>query len=335
MKKLLLFFIGFFCAWSIQAQAQVTDSAAGKKAPDTVLMGIYITSIHDVDFKEKEFSINFWVWFRYKNKDLNFLQNLEMPNAKSFSKAYTTIDSSKDEVYLQMKIQSTIKDSWKVDNYPLDNQVLRMMFENSQYNAASMVFLVDTVGEHYDHNAAKRGWLLNGWNVDSFKVSVGKREYKTAFGNDFVGEPKETYSAVRVRINISRPEFGLFLKTFLGMYIAFLIAFICFYIHADGIDSRFGLSVGALFAVIGNKYIIDSSLPETTTFTLVDSLHGLTLFVIFLVISATAVSLELIKRGKPQKAMRFDSIAAIITLLFYILANIYFIYGAIHADNNI
>jgi hypothetical protein len=52
-----------------------------------------------------------------------------------------------------------------------------------------------------------------------------------------------------------------------------------------GIDSRFGLSVGSLFAVIGNKYIIDSALPESSSFTLVDLLHGITLFFILAVIA--------------------------------------------------
>ena len=89
-------------------------------------------------------------------------------------------------------------------------------------------------------------------------------------------------SAYRVRIVITRDALGLFWKMFLGMYAAFLIAFVCFFIHADNIDSRFGLSVGSLFAAIGNKYIIDSALPESTSFTLVDTLHGLTLLFIFI-----------------------------------------------------
>jgi hypothetical protein len=112
---------------------------------------------------------------------------------------------------------------------------------------------------------------------------------------------------------------------FLGMYIAFLIAYVCFYIHSDGMDSRFGLSVGSLFAVIGNKYIIDSALPESTSFTLVDTLHGLTLFSIFAIITATAYSLLLVKKNQIQKAKRFDMMAAQILLLIYVLANIYFI----------
>jgi hypothetical protein len=115
---------------------------------------------------------------------------------------------------------------------------------------------------------------------------------------------------------------------FLGMYIAFLIAYTCFYIHYDGMDSRFGLSVGSLFAVVGNKYITDSSLPESNSFTLVDTLHGLTLFSIFVVIAATAWSLKLVKSGDTKKAFRFDMIVAQALLFVYIIANIYFIWQA-------
>ena len=35
---------------------------------DTVYTGIYITSIHDIDFKQKEFAITFWLWMKYRNQ---------------------------------------------------------------------------------------------------------------------------------------------------------------------------------------------------------------------------------------------------------------------------
>ena len=41
--------------------------------PDTVRVGIYITSIHDIDFKQKEYTANLWVWLQYKNKEFDFL----------------------------------------------------------------------------------------------------------------------------------------------------------------------------------------------------------------------------------------------------------------------
>ncbi|WP_407934867.1 hypothetical protein [Chitinophaga sp. CCNWLW40] len=133
-----------------------------------------------------------------------------------------------------------------------------------------------------------------------------------------------------MRIGISRDATQLFWKMFLGMYVSFLIAYICFYIHPDNIDSRFGLGVGSLFAAIGNKYIIDSSLPDSTTFTLVDTLHGITLFFIFVVITSSAWSLQLIKADKFRQSRRLDIGLSIVVLLVYVLLNIYFITQAVY-----
>lgn len=288
--------------------------------PDTVSVGIYITSIHDIDFKQKEFSVNFWLWLRYKNKDFDFYQNLEVPSAKNVTKSFVTIDSSDGEVYMQMKLQCVMKDSWRINNFPFDRQRLRISIENSQFDSRYLVFVPDTVGENFD-----KRFTLNGWSIDSCTTIAGTKIYETAFGDRSLAKPQTEYSAFRVRLVITRDAAGIFWKMFLGMYIAFFIAFTCFYIHTDGIDSRFGLSVGALFAVVGNKYIIDSSLPESTTFTLVDSLHGLTLFFIFSVVAATAWSLYLVKQDQPLKAKKFDRLMAKVVLLLYVGCNVYFI----------
>jgi hypothetical protein len=285
-----------------------------------VKAGIYVTSIHNIDFKDKEYTINLWLWLKYKNKDFDFLQNLEIPQAKSVDKAFAVTDSSDNRIYLLMKLQCVMKDSWRIGNFPFDHQNLRLSIENSQYDTRDLVFIADTVGNNYDPR-----FTLNGWNIDSCILATGIKPYETAFGDESMAKPHTEYATFRVRLVITRNASGLFWKMFLGMYIAFLIAYICFYIHADGIDSRFGLSVGSLFAVVGNKYIIDSSLPESTSFTLVDTLHGLTLFFIFSVITATAYTLKLVKQNKHKEASRFDLITAQVLLVLYVIANIYFI----------
>ncbi|HEX2608395.1 MAG TPA: hypothetical protein VHK91_13490, partial [Flavisolibacter sp.] len=200
---------------------------------------------------------------------------------------------------------------------------LRFTLENSQFDSRSLVFVADTLGKHYDSR-----FTLNGWTVDSCLLSTGIKVYETGFGDESLAKPRTEYSAFRLKMVVRRDATGLFWKMFLGMYLAFLISYVCFYIHSDGMDSRFGLSVGSLFAVIGNKYIIDSALPESTTFTLVDTLHGLTLFFIFTVISATAYSLLLVKQNKLRKAKRFDMLAAQVVLVLYVLSNLYFILQA-------
>lgn len=296
---------------------------AQDEKPDTVKVGIYITSIHDIDFKQKEYTVNFWLWLKYRNRDFDFYNNLEVPQAKNVTKSFMTEDTSGEKVYMQMKLQCVMKDSWRIGNFPFDRQTLRLSIENSQFDSRFLIFVPDTVGQHFDPR-----FTLRGWSIDSCIVSTTTRAYETSFGDDRLEKPHTEYSAFRVRLSIMRDAGGLFWKMFLGMYLAFLIAFVCFFIHADGIDSRFGLSVGSLFAVVGNKYIIDSSLPESTSFTLVDTLHGLTLACIFIVIAATAWSLNLVKRNELKKAKRLDMYMAAGLLLVYVVANIWFIFQA-------
>lgn len=313
-KYFLLFIMVSAIGRSIQAQPA---------APDTVYTGIYITSIHDIDFKEKEYSMSCWLWFKYKNKAFDFEHNLEIPNAKSVSQSFVTTDTSDNRVYILMKVQCVMKDSWRINNFPFDQQRLRLFIENSQYDSKSLVFVADTVGEHFD-----KRFTLSGWTIDSCVILTGVKKYETAFGDESFKIPRSEYSNFRVRVVINRSAGGLFWKMFLGMYIAFLIAYVCFFIHADILDARFGLSVGALFAVVGNKYIIDSALPESTSFTLVDTLHGITLFCILAVIVANAWSLRLVKRNKHKKADDFDRRFGHSLLTLYIVANIYFIWQA-------
>ena len=307
---------GIFCC-CIGANAQATH-------PDTVKTGIYITSIHDIDFKQNEYTVNLWLWMKYKDKKFDFVQNLEIPQAKTFTKLYSTIDSSNGGIYLLMKLQCVMKDSWKISNFPFDRQKLRLSLENSQYDSKALIFVPDTSGKHFDPR-----FTLRGWNIDSFDVSTNIKMYETNFGDAGIIKPHTEYSAYRVKIGIKRDATELFWKMFLGMYVAFLISYICFYIHADNIDSRFGLSVGSLFAAIGNKYIIDSSLPESTSFTLVDLLHGITLAFICLIVGASVYSLRLVKKNKLKQANRFDFITAQVLLVIYISLNVYCITKAV------
>ncbi|RFZ85590.1 hypothetical protein DYU05_08335 [Mucilaginibacter terrenus] len=299
---------------------------AQKQVPDTVKTGVYITSIHDINFKDKEYTVNLWLWLKYKNKKFDFVHNLEVPQAKSVTTSFSTVDSSDNRMFIMMKLQCVMKDSWVTENFPFDHQRLRFSIENSQFDSKSLVFVADTSGKQFDPK-----FTLRGWNVDSIKQSTGIKAYETAFGDESLAKPHTEYGTYRLRMVISRDAMGLFWKMFLGMYVAFLIAYMCFYIHTDSIDSRFGLSVGALFAVVGNKYIIDATLPESTSFTLVDTLHGITLLFILMVIISTAYSLRLVKEDKLKDARRFDLLCAQVLLASYFLLNFWFIYDAVRA----
>jgi hypothetical protein len=316
MKKLLFLFI-FINTYSSFAK-QVP-------APDTVTVGIYINSIHDIDFSNKQYTVNLWLWLKYKNPEFDFSKYLEVPMAKTVDKSFYTVDTLDDgRIYMMMKLQCIMKDSWRIQNFPFDRQKLRFTIENSQYGSEDLIFAEDTVGQHYSK------WTSSGWKVipDSFKITTGIKKYETAFGDPELKIPRSEFSNFKVQIGIERDSWWLFLKLFIGMYISFCLSFLCFFIHKDSLDSRFNLNVGSLFAVIGNKYVVDSSLPESSSFTLVDTLHGLTLCFIFAAVACAVYCLKLIKAEKHEQAHRFDVKARWILLTLYVALNFMFVYDA-------
>ena len=87
MQKLLLLFSLFIFQSSF---------AKENKKPDTVVVGFYINSIHDVDFRDKQYTVSLWLWLKYKNQNFDFSKYLEVPLAKTFEKTFYNVDTLKD-----------------------------------------------------------------------------------------------------------------------------------------------------------------------------------------------------------------------------------------------
>jgi hypothetical protein len=83
--------------------------------------------------------------------------------------------------------------------------------------------------------------------------------------------------------------------------------------------------VGGLFAAVGNKYIIDSLLPESSSFTLVDTLHTLTFFGIFATLVVSAFALHLYDKGKTEKALKVNRVFSRLIVALYVVLNIVFV----------
>jgi hypothetical protein len=304
-KTLLLFFI-------------IISSNNINANPDTVKIGAYIMSVHDINFHDNEYTMRMWLWFLHKNPNFDFDTQTEVPNAKSIDQPnlqnYNYPNGLKWQI---MKMKCVMKQPWQVHDYPFDKQHLIVKFENTVYDKNSLVFKADTIGSQCHPDLTVEGWML-----EKFNVYTGTTHYKTAFGDPEILKPESEYSNFNIEMILKRDAWGLFLKLFVGMYIAFMISCISFLINLDNVEPRFGLPVGGLFAAVGNKYIIDSLLPETSEMTLVDTLHSFTFLYIFLIISFSAITLILYNRDKVQLAKKVNKFSFIGLISSYLIINL-------------
>lgn len=312
--------------------SSILISQIPKHARDTVRLGIYVTSIHDIEFKNQEYDLNFWLWIDYKIiKGTSVFPNIselfnaiEIPQAKSVEMKF--VDTASLPNHLLTKVHCVLKDNWNITNFPFDHQKLRLSIENAIFDSTDLKIIVDTSAAFYDtsRNALKYSKTISGWKINSFTSRNGFDNYYTKFGENSAQYPS-IYSSAKFVIEIQRDSWTIFWKLIICMYISFFIAFVSFFVPTESIESRLSLSVGALFAVIGNKYIVESSLPESTTFTLVDSLHAITMFFVFIIIAANTLSLRFVKDGQTNISKKLDRLFTNLIFVLYIAINLFYI----------
>lgn len=314
---LLLSFFSF-CAFS-QGEDSVQISQ-----PDTVKIGSYIISIHDINFQNKEYTLRFWLWTLFENVGFDFGTQIDIPNAKSIDEPQIIVDVIDGTTWQLMKMKCTMKQNWKVDNYPFDKQHLVVRIENNIYDNSRLVFVADDLGSTYD-----RELTLDGWRITNFEVTTKNSEYTTVFGDPTSEFLHSEYSAFNIVLDIERDGWGLFWKLFSGMYIAFLISMVSFGLKPEELEPRFGLPVGGLFAAVGNKYIIDSILPESNTFTLVDSLHSITFITIFIILLISSIALHYHNTNRTNLSLKINYYGGLIIVISFLVINGLLIYMAL------
>lgn len=289
--------------------------------PDTVKIGAFINDIYDINLSEKSFSAQLWVWFNYNNPNIKPLESLEIPNAKSVDYSLDFTEVKKGIQWASKKVHVIMKKDWDIRSFPFDEQKMTIELEEGDADVQSIVYVADIENTKLDSTL-----ILTNWKIERTELLVGTKKYDTNYGDPSLSQGSE-YAHATLDIYIKRKSWGLFFSLFTGLYVAFFISSLVFFIDPVEADPRFGLSVGALFAAVGNKYIVDSILPQSTTFTLVDKLHILTYLFLLLCILLSVISLRIWKNGNPLKSARFDRIAYFSLVPAYFLFNIWLIYG--------
>ncbi len=311
MRRFVLVFSLLNCLY-LPAQAQ----------PDTVRVGAFINDIYDINLSEKSFSAQFWVWFNYHNPELHPLESLEIANAKEVDASLDFTEPKNGLIWSGKKITAVVKKDWDVRRFPFDEQQMTIVLEESDKDTSAMVYLADTANTRlYDK------LTLPNWKIERFELQAGTKTYETTYGDPTLSG-SSAYPFATLDIFIKRKSWGLFFSLFTGMYVAFFIASLVFFIDPIDVDPRFGLSVGGLFAAVGNKYIVDSILPQSTTFTLVDKLHIVTYLFMLVCIVLSVISLRMWKNGKEATSARFDRRAYYLILSLYVLVNFVLIFRA-------
>ncbi|MEO0185337.1 MAG: hypothetical protein ABIL20_06020 [candidate division WOR-3 bacterium] len=298
-------------------------SLSQEQRPEQVYVGIYLNQITSMSLKDNQYVADFYIWFRWKDKDLNPLESFDVVNGHIESKEGVYHDKVNGFNYGACRVIATIKKFWDISRFPLDNHTLTIEIEDNDNEEFKLKYVPDTENSGTDPQVQVPGWKLGTTNA-----IVSAHTYKTNYGDiSLPTNNASIYSRFIFSVNIIRPGYGYFFKLFFTVFVAALVALIALFIKPTDLDPRFGLGAGALFAAVASEVVIASLLPDTNIMTLTDKLHIISIFFIFLSIAESIVSLKLFASGKEEASRRLDRICFYIFLVVYVVLNLAIIFS--------
>jgi len=294
---------------------------ASAETPNEVRVGVYVTRFNDLDMARRSFDITFWGWYMTTAPDYNPLDTIEITNAKKVSTKFILTQMKEDHpwngekatVYWhQAKYTANIIKDWDVTNYPFDRQDLIIRLEDAMNDIGSVILVPDNAGSGIDDDV-----VLPGWTIKSFGVSAEENKYLTNYG-DQTGADSGAFSRVVAKMTIEREGCRVFINVFTGFFVSFLLVFItyCMGTNKTGFP-RVGVISGAIFAAIGNKSIVDNTLPDSSGFSLADGVELASFAAIVFALAITVVVIWFEERH-PRHIKAFNAGAAVLSVIGYV-----------------
>jgi hypothetical protein len=284
--------------------------------PRVVTVGVYVSSIYGIDLKNGTFTVDFYLWFRWRGDDLKPLDSFEVVDGRVLSKSGIQRKRLGDESYANCRVTATITRPWDVRRFPIDDHVLRIEIEDSDEEAHAVVYRADAANQGINPELQ-----VPGWKLGAHDGGVTLHSYHTNYGDTSLPVDNEsTYARYVYSIAVARPGYGRFLKIFFGLFIAVLISWCAFFVRPKESSPRVSLGIGATFAAAAVTLTVNNALPDSNAITLADEVMMLTLGSIVASVAVTITSLALFAHGHEKAQKRVDRVASIVFPVGYVLA---------------
>lgn len=280
-------------------KAAVPVKVEEESKPDQISLGLFITSIYNVDFANNHFSTQFWAWFNHSRPSFGPQSGIEFPTAKN-SRILNTVKEERDgKIWAQAKYDVQFNQYWDIRNYPFDRQVLTYMLECADADSSGVQFVAD------QGSKLSNELVLDGWDIADFRIKNVDHEYNTAYGDPDLGvDGPSAYSRVIAEVELKRNGWRLLFYNFLGFVFGISLSGVVLYVNAVPrlsesivLATKVAMGTGALFASVGAAYVLQARLPSTTAFTVADAIQG-TAFLATLLAVVSSLAAEALTKAK-------------------------------------
>lgn len=303
--------LAFFTQLGIGVSAQSTTKSDTLKPltdiPNTaekVETGIFAMNLFNLDASSNTYYLDFYVWFKW-NGEIDPTEKLELSNGVedwgvSKEAAYEKPEKLPDGSFYQaLRVEGRFVQPFALARYPLDQQSLNILLENSVYTSEQLVYVADQKESGYSDSLSIPGWKIRG-----FELSNLVREYTTNFGDIRLENTNSKYSVLQYSLIISRPINFFIWKLLLPLIIVVVASWGSLLLNPKNVDSRIIIPVTTLLTTVFLQQSYSASLPDIGYLVLLDKIYVIAYILIIVSVLEAIVTADWIKDEKPESYAR-------------------------------
>jgi hypothetical protein len=287
--------------------------------PVDVLVGIYINSIGEISLKESIWTADFDIWFRWTGDEVRPGNNFEVVNGQIDQRDKKEAYVTGQEHYERYRVKARLTKFFDASRFPFSDQGLTIQMEDSTHGAERLRY----IGDEQESGINRLG-VLQSLKITKSLMTVKLHSYGSRRGDPRLSpNTADVHSRFIYAMLVSPPSTALYMKMFQALFASIAIAFIVFFIKPIHVDPRFGLSVGAVFAAVGNNIFVGTMLPPAEGITLIGMVNAIGLATIFLTLVQSTISLYVLDTlGKERLRVFFDMVSFVVFLVGYAAVNL-------------
>jgi hypothetical protein len=288
-----------------------------------VRTGLYIKNFPRFDLEKNNFIVDAIIWFEFGSGQImiDTIEKFSFENGKILRRSDPDIKVKGDKTFVKYDVLFEVKTDLRFQRYPLGDHSLSIILTNNQVSTREMFFLEDAPFD------VSKQIFTSDWVVHNLEARSG-------FSSLPLDKADETSKSINPKvlftINFKKTGVKKILVIFIPIFAVMFFSLFSFLTNIGNSVIRGRLSLVAITALLGYRFVIDRVIPSVGYFTTTDKIYLLLLilsFCIFVFQLLMAKQFPVSGKGffSIDTLKTINSIAFLITISVFTVLVTYFI----------
>ncbi len=304
----------------------LSEPAKAQADPQKVIVGAYINDIQGLETETGSFTIDFYMWFRWRSPVVDPTDSIEVMNSNAMENTTSSatggvsgrpfpdqpVDMPDGSKYQGFRYQGVFSKNMDLHRFPFDSQRLTVLLEDIDQDSRELVFVPDSTPVAISDTVT-----IPGFEVGKPTLTVVEHRYPTGFG-DLRSPANASYSRIVLEVPVARDALPYLVKIMLPIVIVVLITSLIYMLPARLDEARTGIGVTAMLTMVALQWTTDSDLPSVKYLMMVDVIYILSMAYILIAMGyAVFASRRTTEESAEAVLQALDRRMGITSLLLY------------------